>query len=128
MSRRRRNSLLKRRKKDGSRSFIIPPFVVVVVVAGETRVPFAVSCLPRRFKSAKEGEKKPSSLEKKGCDERNARFSINLAKKDDDNKDDKNNNNNNEDNNKNVFSLSPKKRRVSLRVMRDIHINEEYDE
>ena len=62
-------------------------------------------------------------------DEIHLRFSINLAKKDDDTKDDKkNNNNNNEDNNKNVFSLSPKKRRVSLRVVRDIHINEEYDE
>jgi hypothetical protein len=54
-----------------------------VVVAGDTRVlPFAVSCLPpRRFKSAKEGEKKPSSLEKKGFAMKETRFSINQSRK-----------------------------------------------
>tara|TARA_B100001996_G_scaffold242727_1_gene187854 strand:- start:526 stop:921 length:396 start_codon:yes stop_codon:yes gene_type:complete len=54
-----------------------------VVVAGDTRVlPFAVSCLPpRRFKSAKEGEKKPSSLEKKGFAMKETRFSIIQSRK-----------------------------------------------
>ena len=62
-------------------------------------------------------------------DEIHLRFSINLAKKDDDIKTTKKQQQQHQrGHNKNVFSLSPKKRRVSLRVVRDIHINEEYDE